>query len=81
LQPTKLKAKTHYSFNELTGEVESRVYNSEGTLVRYNGKHLADNNSQYQTNIVLQLSDNETVKNATNPVLEVSFLPSGPMAT
>jgi hypothetical protein len=44
-------------------EVESRVYNSEGTLVRYNGKHLADNNSQYQTNIVLQLSDNETVKN------------------
>jgi hypothetical protein len=46
--------------------VESRVYNSEGTLVRYNGKHLADNNSQYQTNIVLQLSDNETVKNATN---------------
>jgi flagellar hook assembly protein FlgD len=34
------KAKTHYSFNELTGEVESRVYNSEGTLVRYNGKHL-----------------------------------------
>jgi hypothetical protein len=28
--------------------------------------HLADNNSQYQTNIVLQLSDNETVKNATN---------------
>ncbi|VVH65268.1 hypothetical protein BSPLISOX_2435, partial [uncultured Gammaproteobacteria bacterium] len=60
------KAKTHYSFNELTGAVESRVYNSEGTLVRYNGKHLADNNSQYQTNIVLQLSDNETVKNATN---------------
>jgi hypothetical protein len=51
---------THYSFNELTGAVESRVYNSEGTLVRYNGKHLADNNSQYQTNIVLQLSDNET---------------------
>jgi hypothetical protein len=44
----------------------SVVYNSEGTLVRYNGKHLADNNSQYQTNIVLQLSDNETVKNATN---------------
>ncbi|WP_139699493.1 C80 family cysteine peptidase, partial [bacterium endosymbiont of Bathymodiolus sp. 5 South] len=36
------KAKTHYSFNELTGEVESRVYNSEGTLVRYNGKHLGD---------------------------------------
>jgi hypothetical protein len=53
-----LVIKTHYSFNELTGEVESRVYNSEGTLVRYNGKHLADNNSQYQTNIVLQLSDN-----------------------
>jgi hypothetical protein len=38
------KAKTHYRFNELTGAVESRVYNSEGTLVRYNGKHLADNN-------------------------------------
>jgi hypothetical protein len=37
-----------FSFNEFTGEVESRVYNSEGTLVRYNGKHLADNNSQYQ---------------------------------
>ncbi|CAC9629850.1 hypothetical protein, partial [uncultured Gammaproteobacteria bacterium] len=60
------KAKTHYSFNEFTGEVESRVYNSEGTLVRYNGKHLSSNNSQYQTNIVLQLSDNETVRNATN---------------
>jgi hypothetical protein len=47
---------THYSFNELTGEVESRVYNSEGTLVRYNGKHLADNNSQYQTIVSLPLS-------------------------
>ncbi|VVM24902.1 hypothetical protein BSPWISOXPB_460 [uncultured Gammaproteobacteria bacterium] len=45
------KAKTHYSFNELTGEVESRVYNSEGTLVRYNGTHLSNNNSQYQINI------------------------------
>ncbi|VVM19865.1 hypothetical protein BSPWISOXPB_8677 [uncultured Gammaproteobacteria bacterium] len=60
------KAKTHYSFNELTGEVESRVYNSEGTLVRYNGTHLSNNNSQYQINIALQLSDNETVRNATN---------------
>jgi hypothetical protein len=27
---------------------------------------LGGNNSQYQTNIVLQLSDNETVENATN---------------
>jgi hypothetical protein len=27
------KAKTHYRFNKFTGEVESRVYNSEGTLV------------------------------------------------
>jgi hypothetical protein len=26
------KAKTHYSFNELTGAVESRVYNSEVVL-------------------------------------------------
>jgi hypothetical protein len=50
----------------VNASVESRVYNSEGTLVRYNGKHLGGNNSQYQTNIVLQLSDNETVKNATN---------------
>jgi hypothetical protein len=67
------KAKTHYSFNELTGAVESRVYNSEGTLVRYNGKHLGGNNSQYQTNIVLQLSDNETVYNrfATDCAKEV----------
>ncbi|WP_202784281.1 C80 family cysteine peptidase, partial [Bathymodiolus thermophilus thioautotrophic gill symbiont] len=60
------KAKTHYSFNEFTGEVESRVYNSEGTLVRYNGKHL-NNDSQYQTNIIFQLENNDdTVKNATN---------------
>jgi hypothetical protein len=47
------KAKTHYRFNELTGAVESRVYNSEGTLVRYNGKHLGGNNSQYQTLLCL----------------------------
>jgi hypothetical protein len=32
----------------------------------YHFRSVADNNSQYQTNIVLQLSDNETVKNATN---------------
>jgi hypothetical protein len=45
---------------------DGRVYDGEGTLVRYNGTHLSNNNSQYQINIALQLSDNETVRNATN---------------
>jgi hypothetical protein len=60
------KVETHYSFNKITGKVDSRVYDGEGTLVRYNGTHLSNNNSQYQINIALQLSDNETVRNATN---------------
>jgi hypothetical protein len=60
------KAKTLYSFDKLTGKVESRVYDDEGTLVRHNGKHL-NNDSQYQTNIIFQLENNDdTVKNATN---------------
>jgi hypothetical protein len=58
------KVKTHYSFNKITGKVDSRVYDGEGTLVRYNGTHLSNNNSQYQINIALQLSDNETVTDA-----------------
>jgi hypothetical protein len=38
------KVKTHYSFNKITGKVDSRVYDGEGTLVRYNGTHLSNNN-------------------------------------
>ncbi|WP_139699172.1 C80 family cysteine peptidase, partial [bacterium endosymbiont of Bathymodiolus sp. 5 South] len=60
------KAKTLYSFDELTGKVESRVYDDKGTLVRYNGKHLNDD-SQYKTNIIFQLENkDDTVKNATD---------------
>jgi hypothetical protein len=58
----------------LVTPISLRFCSGEGTLVRYNGKHLADNNSQYQTNIVLQLSDNETIKNATNAFNSFSFL-------
>ncbi|VVM24227.1 hypothetical protein BSPWISOXPB_245 [uncultured Gammaproteobacteria bacterium] len=53
------KAKTLYSFDELTGKVESRVYDDKGTLVRYNGKHLNDD-SQYKTNIIFQLETRMT---------------------
>jgi hypothetical protein len=102
------------SYNLFATDCAKEVISAAVPLEEDNGKHLGDNNSQYQTNIVLQLSDNETVKNATNaltkkhpdnsyiakiddnsnvlallslcfhasvPVLEVSFLPSGPMAT
>ncbi|CAB5498533.1 C80 family cysteine peptidase, partial [Bathymodiolus thermophilus thioautotrophic gill symbiont] len=57
------EAKTVYSYDK-NGKVESKVYDNNGVLVKYNGQHL--DGTRYKSNIIVQNSDNATVVEAAN---------------
>ncbi|WP_139458938.1 C80 family cysteine peptidase, partial [Bathymodiolus thermophilus thioautotrophic gill symbiont] len=57
------EAKTVYSYDK-NGKVESKVYDGNGVLVKYNGQHL--DGTRYKSNVIVQNSDNATVAEAAN---------------
>ncbi|WP_202753113.1 C80 family cysteine peptidase, partial [Bathymodiolus thermophilus thioautotrophic gill symbiont] len=57
------EAKTVYSYDK-NGKVESKVYDGNGVLVKYNGQHL--DGTRYKSNVIVQNSDNTTVIEAAN---------------
>ncbi|OJA03294.1 C80 family cysteine peptidase, partial [Bathymodiolus thermophilus thioautotrophic gill symbiont] len=52
-----------YSYDK-NGKVESKVYDNNGVLVKYNGQHL--DGTRYKSNVIVQNSDNATVAEAAN---------------
>jgi hypothetical protein len=57
------KNKTIYSYGK-DDKIESKVYDSKGVLVKYNGQYL--DGTRYKSNIIVQNSNNCTVVEAAN---------------
>jgi hypothetical protein len=57
------KNKTIYNYGK-DDKIESKVYDSKGVLVKYNGQYL--DGTRYKTNVIVQNSNNSTVVEAAN---------------
>ncbi|CAB9543519.1 hypothetical protein BROOK1789C_1001, partial [Bathymodiolus brooksi thiotrophic gill symbiont] len=57
------KNKTIYSYGK-DDKIESKVYDSKGVLVKYNGQYL--DGTRYKSNVIVQNSNNSTVVEAAN---------------
>jgi hypothetical protein len=56
----------------LTRKIESKVYDSKGVLVKYNGQYL--DGTRYKSDIIVQNSNNSTVVEAANALFKPYWL-------